>query len=133
MNLQNLSYALDQSLHNLGAVMVTGGALVALFEKRGRTLLVRIVLSGWIIQGATGALFGLLSYSFYGHLPDIAGAAIRALEIVMICAVAGILLSAFYLLKSDAWQEGKCMLVLRLLAFIALLALICAAFLRWFS
>lgn len=133
MNLQNLCYALDQSLHNLGAVMVTGGALVSLFERRERRLLVRIVFSGWITQGATGALFGLLSYSFYGHLPDIAGAAVIALLVKMGCALAGLVLSAAYLWKSDAWGEGKRLLILRLLAFMAFLALTSAAFLRWFS
>lgn len=129
MNLQNLGYALDQSLHNLGAVMVTGSSLFALFDEARRRMLAWLTLSGWAIQGFTGALFGLLSYSFYGHLPDIAGIAVKALFLKMVCAASGFFFAAFYLKKARTtslffWKTE---------AFLAVLALTAAAFLRWFS
>lgn len=129
MNLQNLAYALDQSLHNLGAVMVTGGSFLALFDEIRRKELAWLVLSGWTIQGVTGALFGILSYAFYHHLPDIAGIAVGALVIKMVCAAIGFLLAAVFLKKAATAS----IVFWRIEAFLAFLALTSAAFLRWFS
>ena len=129
MNLQNLAYALDQSAHNLGAVMVTGGAILALVSNGMKRKIAWVVLSGWALQGMTGALFGLLSYSFYGHLPDIAGIAVDALFIKMVCAAAGFFLAAFHLGKGRTESP----VFWRIEAFLALAAIVSAAFLRWFS
>lgn len=129
MNIQNLAYALDQSIHNLGAVMVTGGSILALVDLEKRKRLAWITLSGWALQGATGALFGILSYSFYGHLPDIAGIAVDALVIKMICAVSGFFIAAYYLKRARA----ESVVFWRMEAFLALVAIISAAFLRWYS
>ena len=129
MNLQNLAYALDQSAHNLGAVMVTGGAFLALWSSGEKRRIAWTVLSGWAIQGATGALFGILSYSFYGHLPDIAGIAVDALVIKMVCAASGFFVALFFIRKK-ATQSGT---FWRIEAALALTAIVSAAFLRWFS
>ncbi|MBY0577482.1 MAG: hypothetical protein K2P57_00380 [Burkholderiales bacterium] len=133
MNLQNLAYAVDQSAHNLGAVAVTGGAFLALFDEARRKKLAWLVLSGWAIQGATGALFGMLSYAFYGHLPDIAGVAVKALFIKMACAATGFFLAAACIRKSDSWPEAARDRAWLALFLLALTALTSAAFLRWFS
>ena len=129
MNLQNLAYALDQSLHNLGAVMVTGGSLLALFDEAKRKRLAWVVLSGWLVQGVTGALFGIISYAFYGHLPDIAGIAVDALVVKMVCALSGFFLAAYFLKRQRAESQG----LWKLEAFLGLAAIFSAAFLRWFS
>ncbi len=129
MNLQNLAYAIDQSIHNLGAVSVTGGAILALLSGVARRKLAWIVLSGWAVQGMTGALFGVLSYAFYGHLPDIAGIAVDALVIKMACAASGFFLAAFYLRQA----RTENMNFWRIEALLAIAALTAASFLRWFS
>ena len=129
MNLQNLAYALDQSAHNLGAVMVTGGAFLALVSSGKKRKIAWTVLSGWAIQGATGALFGILSYSFYGHLPDIAGIAVDALVIKMVCAASGFFVAIFFIRKERAESPT----FWRIEAALALIAIVSAAFLRWFS
>ncbi len=132
MNLQNLAYALDQSIHNLGAVAVTAGAVAAIFSKEKRRY-AWLVLTGWAVQGATGALFGIISYSFYGHLPDIGGIAVDALVIKMICAVSGFAIAALYLWKSGSWGEKAKKGAWHALATFAFVAITSAAFLRWFS
>ena len=129
MNLQNLAYAIDQSIHNLGAVSVTGGAILALLSGAARRKLAWLVLSGWGVQGMTGALFGVLSYAFYGHLPDIAGIAVDALVIKMACAASGVFLAAFYLRQARTESTN----FWRIEALLAIAALTAASFLRWFS
>ncbi len=132
MDLQNLAYALDQSIHNLGAVAVTAGSVAALFSKEKRRL-AWLVLSGWAVQSATGALFGIISYAFYKHLPDIGGIAVDALIVKMVCAVSGFSVAAFYLWKSESWSERAKKGSWHLLATLAFVAITSAAFLRWFS
>lgn len=129
MNLQNLAYAIDQSIHNLGAVAVTGGAVLALLSGAARRKLAWVVLSGWGVQGMTGALFGILSYAFYGHLPDIAGIAVDALVIKVICAVSGFFLAAYCLRQARTESRH----FWRIEALLAMAALTAASFLRWFS
>ncbi|MHB1100075.1 MAG: hypothetical protein ACYCZR_11015 [Burkholderiales bacterium] len=129
MILQNLAYAIDQSIHNLGAVSVTGGAILALLSGAARRKLAWLVLSGWAVQGMTGALFGVLSYAFYGHLPDIAGIAVDALAIKMACAASGFFIAAFYLRQA----RTESMNFWRIEALLAIAALTAASFLRWFS
>jgi len=129
VNLQNLAYAVDQSIHNLGAVSVTGGAILALLSGAARRKLAWLVLSGWGVQGMTGALFGVLSYAFYGHLPDIAGIAVDALVIKMACAASGFFLAAFYLRQARTESTN----FWRIEALLAIAALTAASFLRWFS
>ena len=132
MNLQNLAYALDQAVHNLGAVAVTAGAVAALFSKERRRF-AWLVLSGWGLQAVTGALFGIISHAFYGRLPDIGGIALAALLVKMGCAATGFLLAALYLRKSASWSDRARNGAWHALATLAFVAISAAAFLRWFS
>jgi hypothetical protein len=132
IDLQNLAYAIDQIVHNFGAVAVTGGALAGtlLDQAEVRRRLAWVVLAGWGSQIASGVLFGLISYSFYHHFPDISGIAQGALMVKVSCAAAGFLLAAAYLRRLIAWSEQW---TWRLLLLLAITALSGAAFLRWFS
>jgi hypothetical protein len=132
---QNLSYSAIQVVHNFGAVATVGGSLVALrlHDKATRRKLAYLVLGGWMTQAISGATFGLVSYWYYGHFPDISGIAIYALGLKMVCASLGIVLSAIYLWRCMGWSQiarGRAWLASSMLAVTAISA---AAFLRWFS
>ena len=132
---QNLSYAVIQVAHNFGAVAVVGGSLAAL-KFRGvvaRKKLARIVLTGWVTQGVSGAGLGAVSYYFYHHFPDIAGIALVALLIKISCAGLGFALLTTYLLQSDNWPITRIDRAWILASVISLIAMVAAAFLRWFS
>lgn len=137
VDLQNLAYALIQLAHNFGAVTVTGGAVAALAcsgaDAVRQRRLVWLILAGWLLQAASGAGFGAVSYAYYGQFPDIHGIAVVALAIKMVCAVSGGALAAAYLIFAGdaARQRGRAMLIG--LATFAVIALSAAAFLRWFS
>jgi hypothetical protein len=132
---QNLSYAAVQVVHNLGAVATVSGSLIGLWfrEHVARRRLAYLALGGWLIQAASGATFGMVSFYYYHQFPDISGIAIYALGIKMSCATLGILLLATYQWKSGHWTEqakNKAWLSSSVLAVMALSA---AAFLRWFA
>ncbi len=132
---QNLSYAVVQVVHNLGAVAVVGGSLFALslHDDLARKKLASLVLTAWLTQAVSGATFGVISYYYYHQLPDISGIATYALGIKIACVTSGVLLLTTYLALSEQWTEqgkSKAWLSSCVLAFTALSA---AAFLRWFS
>jgi hypothetical protein len=137
MTQQNLLYALTQVGHNLGAVAVTGGAVLAqwpqLQDARGLRRLAWLVLAGWALQAATGASFGAISLTYAGALPDIHGVALAALLLKMACAVTGFVLTAAYLRSGARWLPAHQEALWRWLAALAVTALSAAAFLRWFS
>ena len=135
MDLQNLSYAVIQVVHNFGAVAVLGGAIGASLPGQAglHKGLARIVLWGWAAQAASGGAFGAVSWFYYGRLPDIHGIAVAALLIKMACAASGFLLAAMYLYRGSAWSERAQQTTWRALAVLAATALSAAAFLRWFS
>ena len=132
---QNLSYTAIQVVHNFGAVAVVGGSLAALrLRKRiGRRRLAQLALTGWLTQAASGATFGMVSYYYYGKLPDISGIATYALAIKMLCATLGILVLAAYLWRGERWAEQGRNTVWLSSSALAITALSAAAFLRWFS
>lgn len=132
---QNLAYAVVQVLHNFGAVATVGGSLAAtrIESVNGRKKLAWLALAGWGTQAASGAAFGLVSYRFYHQFPDIAGIAVAALVIKMLCAATGFLLVASYLFWGKDWPERKRNTVLLSSVSLAAIALSAAAFLRWFS
>ena len=134
-NAQNLAYAVVQVLHNFGAVATVGGSLAAArIENVGvREKLAWLALAGWGTQAASGAIFGLVSYAFYHQFPDIAGIAVVALVIKMLCAATGFLLVAAYVLRGANWPERKANTALLSSVVLAAIALSAAAFLRWFS
>jgi hypothetical protein len=137
MDLQNLSYAAIQVVHNFGAVAVVGSAAYALWPGPGlagmRKPLSWIMLAGWAAQAASGAAFGGVSWLYYGRFPDIHGIAVAALLIKMACAAAGFILVAIYLYRGIGWSEPAQQTTWRALTMLAATALTAAAFLRWFS
>lgn len=136
MDIQNLGYALTQVAHNFGASAVTGGAAAALWLKprpEADRLLAWLVLTGWCMQVASGAVFGAISFCYYGKFPDISPVATGALAIKVSCAATAFLLASFYLFrgagKSASWRRN----IWLTLAILGATALSAAAFLRWFS
>ncbi len=138
MDIQDLGYALNQIVHNLGAVSVTGAAGAASFLKLAeppatRRRLAWLVLGGWAAQGVSGAIFGAISYANYGRFPDIHGIAVGALALKMACAAAAFSLSGAYLARAQRWSMAMRQRAWTALFALSLTALTAAAFLRWFS
>ena len=137
MQLENLSYALTQVVHNFGALAVVAGALVALKLKSEQQQLKHtmawVVLIGWAAQAMSGLLFGGISLLFYGETPDLHDTAMYALILKGLCAISGILLALSYIRSGKNWSETGRQGVLRGLTALGTTALIAAAFLRWFS
>ena len=135
--MQNLIYALIQLIHNFGAAAVAGTAASALWLVRGsvavRHRMALFMAIAWAIQIASGMLFGITTYYFERHLPDIHGTAVDALLVKICCAVAGFVLAAAYVRLNPGWTESRQLLAWRVLLTLGVIALGSAAFLRWFS
>lgn len=135
--MENIAYALTQVIHNFGAVAIVAGALVGLKSNADQLDLKRtmawIVAIAWGAQGLSGLFFGGISLVLYGETPDLHGTAYVALIIKMLSAVTGFTLAFLYLRNAQSWSEAGRKKVWHALAGIGTLALICAAFLRWFS
>jgi len=134
---QNLIYALIQVIHNFGAVTVVGTAASALWLVRGNAAvqhrLALLLAMAWAVQAASGSLFGITTFYFEGHLPDIHGIAVDALLVKIICALVGFIVAVTYVKLHSGWAPNKQLLVWRLSFAIGVVALGSAAFLRWFS
>lgn len=137
MQLENLSYALTQVIHNFGAAAVVGGAFFALKSRSDQLQLKNcmawLVLIAWGAQGASGVIFGGVSYYFYGEFPDLHAVAIGALTIKVFCAAVGFMLAALYLHSAAKWSEKGRHRAWHALTGLGATALTAAAFLRWFS
>ena len=137
MDLQNLSYAAVQVVHNFGAMAVVGGPLCALALGSQQSTLFRrlgwITWIGWAAQALSGAAFGAVSWLYYGQFPDIHGIAIVALLIKMACAFTGLVLTSASLYRGTHWNAHAQRLSWFTLAVLGVTALTSAAFLRWFS
>lgn len=137
MQLENLSYALTQVIHNFGAVAVVGGAFSALKSRpdqvRLQTCMAWLVLLAWGAQVASGVIFGAVSYYFYGEFPDLHAVAVGALAIKVLCAVSGFVLAALYLRGALQWSKKGRYRAWHALVGLGATALTAAAFLRWFS
>lgn len=132
---QNLSYSVIQIVHNFGAAATVGGSIIAtqLRDDAMRRRLAHLVLFGWLTQVASGAAFGMVTYHFYQHLPDISGIALDALGIKMVCATLGVLLLSTYLWQNMRWREPEKSKAWTASAALAVTAFSAAGFLRWFS
>jgi len=133
-NAQNLAYSAIQVLHNFGAVATVGGSFAAtLAPPEGRRKLAWLAFAGWTTQAVSGPAFGMVSYYFYHRFPDIAGIAIAALMIKIICVALGFLLVGAYLFLCANCLERFRNMVWPASTLLAATALSAAAFLRWFS
>ena len=132
---QNLSYSVIQVVHNFGAVATVSGSLLAarLHDNVIRRKLAYWVLGGWLVQAASGASFGVVSYYYYHQFPDISGIAVDALGIKMVCATLGIVLLLFYLARNVHWPVRHASMVWIASSTLAITAISAAAFLRWFA
>ena len=137
MDLQSLAYALIQVAHNFGAVMVVGAPLFARWPlaapESARRALAWLVLVGWLVQGASGAGFGAVSFAWYGAFPDIHGIAVAALLLKMGCALMGLALAVLLLRYAAGWPSQRRDAAWSGLLALGVTALTAAAFLRWFS
>lgn len=135
--MQNFIYALIQVIHNFGAVTVVGTAASALWLVRGNAVvqhrLALLAAAVWAVQAASGALFGISTFYFEGHLPDIGGIAVDALLVKIFCVIAGFILAVAYVRLNSGWAQDKQLLAWRVMLAIGVVALGSAAFLRWFS
>jgi len=129
---QNLAYAVIQVAHNLGAATAVGSSIAGVLINHGgaRRALLRVLLAGWSIQVVSGIAFGATSLYFYGHPPDIEGAALLALYVKIACVAAGFGVAGFAFVASP---EERADWIWPLSAALAITALTAAAFLRWFS
>ncbi len=134
MDLQNLAYALTQLAHNFGAVSVVALPLYALraHPPSGRGLL-WLILAGWAVQAASGAVFGAVSVYYYGQLPDIHGPAVAALRIKIACAIIALIMLILALRRLAGPTASASPGLWRGLAGLGVLALASAAVLRWYS
>jgi hypothetical protein len=135
--MENLAYALMQVAHNFGAVAVVGGALLGRWPLAAlppvRRKMAWLVLAGWVLQGGSGAGFGMISYIYYGQFPDLHHIALIALLVKVACALGGISLATVYL-RSQGQCSGECLeRVWSGLILLGVTALTAAAFLRWFA
>lgn len=134
MDFQNLTYASTQVAHNFGAVIVVAAPLHLLFARLGnQRRLLWLVLAGWIVQIASGVLFGAVSFYYYGQLPDIHGLAITALILKLLCAGAAVALIIAAFRSGATWSTLRITWMWRGLAALGIIAITAAAFLRWFS
>lgn len=130
----NFVYAIIQIAHNFGASIVIGGSFFSYWlPNLTRKKLAWAVLIGWLIQGLSGAGFGVTSYVFHGHLPEIHGIAMISLFIKIICTVIGLILSMSVIFKRETWVEKNRNLIWGSMFTAAATALFAAAILRWFS
>lgn len=135
--MQNFIYALIQILHNFGAVAIVGIAAASLWLAGGNTVLLHrlaiFTALAWLIQAMSGAFFGLSTFYFEHHLPDIHGIAVDALIVKMLCAASGIILAVMYIKRDAQLSVASATSIWRILLALGVVALCSAAFLRWFS
>jgi hypothetical protein len=133
---ENLAYALTQVVHNFGAAALIGASVFWLWPTPRREYarsFAWLILIAWSAQIASGILFGLTSLYFYGETPDLSAIAMAALVIKISSAVFGFMLAIWYLTLGQDWTAKKVEHTFQTQLALAGLALIAAAFLRWFS
>jgi hypothetical protein len=128
-----VAYAVIQSIHNIGAALALGLAML-LFLKSARGENVKstlwFLLIVWGLQGATGILFGMTSLYFHGAFPKIPLIAQASMAIKVACVALAFSVSAWLLYKKAGDVSIKVRLMYMTLPMIALVA---AAVLRWSS
>ena len=133
---ENLAYAFTQVVHNFGAAALVGGSAFWLWpvpRQEYARAFAWIILAAWSAQIASGIVFGLASFYYYGETPDLGVVALAALIIKIGAAAAGFLLGVWFLAAGKDWGLMKVGRTFQAQAVLAVLALTGAAFLRWFS
>jgi hypothetical protein len=133
MELENILYSGVQIAHNFGAAAVTGLPIAALWLRPAPTVarkMAWLTLLGWLVQGASGAGFGTVSFFMEGELPQIHHLALAALCVKIFCAVLAIILLGVHFVRRTTKPGGPAW---RSLAVLGVTALTSAAVLRWFS
>lgn len=135
--MDNTAYALVQAAHNLGAALALGSAWTGRVQARSvnshAAAALPWVLAAWLAQIATGALFGGMSLYFYGGFPDIHGIAAAALAVKIACATTGAVLAVAFWNRHRRGGLQPAQRAWDALITLAVIALVAAAFLRWFS
>ncbi len=134
MELENILYASVQLAHNFGAAAVTGLPIAALWFKPAPPILRKmawLTLLAWLVQSASGAGFGTVSFFQEGELPQIHHLALAALCVKIACAALAVTLLTVHFLRRSPSGPGVAMW--RGLAILGVTALSSAAILRWFS
>lgn len=137
-------YACVQLVHNVGAAAVVGSpavawwlgstdqvtvAAAALVQRK----LAWLTILAWSTQIASGAGFGITTYYLKHELPDLTGVALAALGIKVACAILCVLLVLAYLRMASRWSARMRLRVWQALFVLGLIALMSAAFLRWYA
>jgi len=132
----DLTYALIQLLHNLGAVAVVGLPITALvLERQGIRLPRWVVLAlcaAWALQALSGIGFGVASLGLKGALPEIEGVAKAALAVKIAGTAVGCFAAALAWRSAAGWSLAARRRFLRVEVAAALFPLAAAAFLRWY-
>lgn len=135
MELENAIYAGVQIAHNFGAAAVAGLPVAALWFGAAHPAalhrMAQLTLLAWLVQAASGAGFGTVSYFMEGELPEIHHLARAALIVKILCAAASIILLSAHFLRRGRTPPGRG--VWGGLCVFGLTALTAAAVLRWFS
>jgi hypothetical protein len=134
MELEDVLYSGVQIAHNFGAAAVTGLPVAALWlrpEPKVARTMAWLTLLAWLVQGASGAGFGTVSFFMEGQLPEIHHVALGALCIKILCAVLAIILLTVHFVRRTTDEQGDP--AWRSLAILGVTALTCAGVLRWFA
>ena len=134
MELENILYAGVQIAHNFGAAAVVGLPIAALCFAPAQPAVRKmawLTLVAWLTQCASGAGFGIVSFTMEGELPQIHRVAMVALGVKILCAVLAVSSLAINLtMRVKTPLSNRTWIGLMVLAVTALTG---AAILRWFS
>jgi len=134
---ENLSYAIVQSLHNLGAVGVVAAPAMVLLLLRLKVVcdlkpMIYIAIASAVMQLLSGVGFAFISQFFLGQIPQVDGIAFGALVIKVTGVVLSVCIYSTMLMskKPKLRTSGRAWVVLLIFSFIPLIG---AAFLRWYG
>jgi len=124
----------DRLFAQIPPAAVTGLPIAALWFKPAPPVLRKmawLTLLAWLVQSASGAGFGTVSFFQEGELPQIHHLALAALCVKIACAALAVTLLTVHFLRRTASGPGVTLWCG--LAILGVTALSSAAILRWFS
>ena len=148
--MEDFVYAFIQLVHNAGAAAVVGSPAAGwwlsssnppdgtitnrfLWTQAILKKLAWLTIFAWSLQIASGASFGATTYYLKHELPDLTGVGFAALLIKVSCAFICLILALIYLVKSSNWSVNGQKRTWQTLFTLGFIALISAAFLRWYG